>query len=496
MDELERQRQFEDQFVSQLRGRATALARGQLPADRVDVEPVSDGVDGARATLTRLERFDRELLYRLPGAKAVQLRFTRRALGGLLRNTVARVRAQVLAPLEDLVAQRPPQPVSRDQVLDALARYELMPRAQRPTGAVFASATGFSPAARDLVRTHGPPTLILLGRRQDGGWDVDMPDALARTPWARLFELESADEQAQRLLRHVEQSADLMDSRGLSLDELAQQLGLDRARVEALVRRAAREDARLMTIVIDGQTRLCRSPLSEEGNRMSIMSRIRKWLRMKPTPAERVRMLTEQRVRLEAQRFELDSKAAALEAQEVETVKAGAAATTTVEKKQLAGKLIRLRRELGRHKTQAEMLTRQIDILGTHVHHLTLKERGRRMELPSAEELTREAAQAEKIVAELGANAELARGIEVTGQGLASSDEEDAILAEFEAAGAAARSAAGAAPQEAPTAADAPSAGPAAPESSRRPAADSRASREPPRPPAVPQGEKARPEVG
>ncbi len=491
MDELEAQRQFEDQFVAQLRGRATVLARGALPADRVDVEPVSDGVDGARATLTRLEVFDRELLYRLPGTKAVQLRFTRRALGGLLRNTVARVRAQVLAPVEDLVAGRAAQPVSRDQVLDALARYELMPRAQRPTGAVFASATGFSPAARALVRTHGPPTVILLGRRADGGWDVDMPDALARTPWARLFELETTDELAERLLRHIEQSADLMDSRGLSMEELAQRLGVERGKVESLVRRAARNDARLMTIMIDGQTRVCRSPLSEEGNTMSIWSRIRRWLRMKPTPAERVRMLTEQRVRLEAQRFELDSKVAALEKQEVETVKSGAAATTEVEKKQLAGRLMRLRRELGRHKTQAEMLTRQIDILGTHVHHLTLKERGRRMELPSAEELTREAAQAEKIVAELGANAELARGIEVTGQALGSSDEEAAILAEFEAAGAAAKSAAEPAPS-APVVEKAP------PADALRTASgtDSRGVRDAARPPPVPQSERARPEVG
>jgi transposase len=41
---------------------------------------------------------------------------------------VARLRAQVLAPIEALVANDPAGPVGREQVLDALARYDLMPQ--------------------------------------------------------------------------------------------------------------------------------------------------------------------------------------------------------------------------------------------------------------------------------------------------------------------------------------------------------------------------------
>jgi hypothetical protein len=279
--------------------------------------------------------------------------------------------------------------------------------------------------------------VILMGGRADGGWDVTMPESVERSPWSKLFELESQDDLLNRMMHHLDQS-ELVDSRGISVAELSAKLGVDKARTEALVRRACRARSRLMTVVHEGQVHVCRTPLAEEGNAMSMWSRIRRLLRLKPTVAERVRTLTAQRVKLEQQRHEIDRRVDALEAEEVHCVKQGAAATTAVEKKQLAAKMIRLRRDLGRQKAQAGMLTKQIDILGTHVHHMTLTERGKRMELPKAEELTQEAAQAEQMMAELTVNAELATGIELRGESAGTSDEEAAIMAEFEAAASAA----------------------------------------------------------
>ncbi len=128
-----------------------------------------DGIDTVRATLTRLERFDRALIEQLPGTRAVQMRFQQRIFGPFY-STVARLRAQTLAPLEALVANEPAGPVGREQVLDALARYELLPRRERPKLAAFASATGFTPEAKALVHSGNTPTLVLLGGRPDGGW--------------------------------------------------------------------------------------------------------------------------------------------------------------------------------------------------------------------------------------------------------------------------------------------------------------------------------------
>ena len=432
MDERSRHRQFEDQFHRQLRARAQALLHRGLPADRVVVESMPDGVDTVRSTLTRLERFDRDLLEQLPGTRAVQMRFQRRVLGGLFARTIARVRAQVLSPLEALIADEPPGPVGREQVLDALARYELLPQRARPTAVVFASATGFTPEAQSLVNVPGPPTVMLLGGREDGGWDVAMPDKLRRSPWAGLLEFESQDDRLKRLLYHLDQSAMKLDSQGIPLPELAERLGLSLEQTEALVRRACRTDSRLLTVVHDSRIHICRSPLGEESNRMNIWSWIRKVLRLKPTVAERVRAMTAQRVAIEQQRHEIDEKTGVLEAEEREAIQQGAAAKSAAERKQVAGRLMRVRRNLRRLRSQATVFTQQIDILGTHIHNLTLAEQGRRMELPKAEDLTREAAEAEGVVSELAANAELAAGIEVGAQTPAMADEEAAILAEFE----------------------------------------------------------------
>ncbi|MCK4341129.1 MAG: hypothetical protein KAY37_05325 [Phycisphaerae bacterium] len=478
MDERSRQRQFEDQFLRQLRTRAQALLRRAIPADQFTLETLPDGVDSVRATLTRLERFDRGLLEKLPGTQAIQLRFKRRVFGPL-RKTVVRLRAQVLAPIEELVAEEAPGPIGREQVQLALDRYTLLPEGKRPTAAVFASATGFTPEARALVHAGGQPTVILMGGREDGGWDVEMPQALRRTPWAQLFDLESQDERLKRLLYHLDKNAGQLEARGVSVAELAEQLGLPREQVEGLVRQACRNDSQLMTVVHEGTVHVCRSPLAEEGHTMSLWSRIRKLLRLKPTPAERVRILTAQRVRLEQQRHELDGRVNALETEEREAVERGAAAKTDVERKQLAGKLVRARRELRRVRAQANVFTQQIDIIGTHIHHQTLAEQGKRVELPKAEDLTREAAEAEQIMAELSANADLAANIEVGAESPLMAEEEAAIFAEFkEAAGQQA-------PEQASTAPEAEKTEPA-----------SAAPDETPVPPEAEKDKTARPELG
>jgi len=432
MDERTRQRQFEDSFLNQLRNRATTLTRGALPADRVTIEAMPEGIDATRDALSRLEIYDRDLLETLPGTRTLELRFDRRALGGLFRRNVARLRVQTLADVEALLANEPTLPLGREAVLDALARYELLPRQHRPSAVVFASATGFTPEAKALVHRGGTPTLILVGGREDGGWDVEVPAGVARGPWRRLFELETQDERLRRLLYHLDQQADLLDSRGVPVATLAERLGLPAEETEALVRRACRARPHLMTVVHNNTVHVCRTPLIEEGNAMSIWSRIRRLLRLKPSVAERVRVMTAQRVRLEQVRHDVDQRLSSLEAEERDALQRGAAAASDAEKKQIAGRLMRVRRDIRRQRAQANVYTQQIDILGTHIHHLTLAEQGRRLELPKAEELTQQAAEAEQIMSELAANADLAHSIEVGAESPGMAEEEAAIFAEFD----------------------------------------------------------------
>ncbi|TWT45726.1 hypothetical protein RAS1_21550 [Phycisphaerae bacterium RAS1] len=432
MDERSRHRDFESRFLQQLRTRAQLLTRGVLPADRVEIEGSPDGVEAVRASLRRLDVLDRNLADDLPGALALQLRFSRRVLGGLMRFSVSRLRGRIIAPVDAMLNGKGAGPVGREEVLDALARYELLPSHVRPSAVVFGSATGFNAAAKALVSSTTGIKLILIGGRDDGGWEVTLPESVEKSPWKTLFEFETQDERLRRLNKHLDERGDLLDSRGVPLAELSEKLGLPEPITEALVRKACRADSRLMTINVGGSLHVCRSPLEDEVSTMSLWSRIRRLLRLKPSVAERVRTLTEQRVKLESGRSSVDRKVDALEGEERAALEQGAAAGSDAVKKQIAGKLVRVRRELKRARTQAQMYSQQIDVIGTHIHHLTLKEQGRRMELPKAEDLTREAAEAERVISELSVNADLARSIEVSAETPMMADEEAAIMAEFE----------------------------------------------------------------
>ncbi len=436
MDELARQRQFEEQFLGQLRARTLAVVGGKFPADVVEFdESPAEGRDALRDELSRLERVDRATLYeRLPGKRTLNLRFKRKMLGGLLLRTLGNARARVLAPVEALVSQRPAEPVTAAAVQLALDRYALLGQRHRPQIVVLASASGFSAEARAMAAASGvgPPALVLMGSRADGGWDVDMPPTMRAQPWARLFEFETQGDRLRRLLAHLDESAAELDSRGVPLPALAQRLGISTDEADALVRQACRGDARLMRVSHDGTMHICRAPLAEEGGTMSLWSRMRKWLGFKPTAAERVREMTRQRVTLEQQRHEVDQRLTSLESEERSALQQGAAAASDAEKKQIAARLVRVRRDLSRTRAQANVFSQQIEILGTHIHHLTLAEQGRRLDLPKAEDLTREAAQAEQTLSELAVNADLAHSIEVGAATPMMQQEEADILAEFE----------------------------------------------------------------
>lgn len=488
MDERSRYKQFEDQFHRQLVKRAEQLLGRWLPADRVRVETTPDGAETVRAAVSRWGASAANpyaLEQSLPGAQGQQLRFERRVLGPL-RREVVRLRAQVLMPLQAMILGGAAGPIDAEYVRDALARFRSMPRPQRPTAVVFASPTGFTPEARALVNAAGDCSLILMGGRADGGWDVDVPEVLKKSPWRPLFELESLDERVGRLVYHLQKHAVELESRGLALPELAEQLGLPGEQVVALVREACRRDGRLMTVVHEGVLHVCRSPLADEVREMNWWSWIRRNVfRLPPSPAERVRELTAQRVQLEAERHQLDQRLTGLGEQARELEQRGVDAKNDAERRAIAGQLMRTEREMRRVQAQANMLTQQIDVIGTHIHHQTMAEKGKRVALPSSEELAREAAQAEAMMAELATSADLAASIEVGATSPAMAEEEQAIMERFRAA---------AAEKAAPSKAGAEPAPPAA-ERSRAPGAERLAGGPAPAEPPPGEKSKAKPEL-
>lgn len=108
-----------------------------------------------------------------------------------------------------------------------------------------------------------------------------------------------------------------------------------------------------------------------------------------------------------------------------------AEANNTVWKKQVAGKLIKCRRDLARIKTLCLVKDQQISVLNTCIHNKTLEQEGRQVKLPTAEELAQDSADAQLVIKELTQTADLAAQVEI-GPDESICNDEDAILAEFE----------------------------------------------------------------
>jgi hypothetical protein len=92
-----------------------------------------------------------------------------------------------------------------------------------------------------------------------------------------------------------------------------------------------------------------------------------------------------------------------------------------------------LRKDISRQNTTANMLNQQINILSTDIHNLTLIQQGQMASLPDTEELTQNAVKAEEMLETLKADADMVTSLETGLADVASSDEELAILQEFDA---------------------------------------------------------------
>jgi len=78
------------------------------------------------------------------------------------------------------------------------------------------------------------------------------------------------------------------------------------------------------------------------------------------------------------------------------------------------------------------MLNQQINIISTDVHNLTLIQQGEMAQLPDTEELTENAVKAEELLETLAANSEMVESLETGMADAVTSEEELAILKEFE----------------------------------------------------------------
>ena len=394
-----------------------------------------DEASRLRSLMTQRGLFDRELLNELPHNRRVAMHgYERRWWGGKRRTglAVATVLAPLEAYLEDGESTEPP-PVGLDQLVDHVRSLVVDDKVPHVIG--VCSPSGFTPEALRSGLDLPGVTLVLIEPREDGGWRTHGVSPNAKPNLCRLFDPEAAAQKLKRVREEIERhSADLLGG-GLSVPAIAARLELPKETVAEAFRQAAVADPELKISRQGGEAVLFRgAPLAtREDASMSVADHLRKLFGGEGDEPRKINALTEKRVALTQRRDRIYDDIAKIEQKETGLVEEGRSTKSPVVRRRVAAQVAQIRKELERHNTSATMLNQQINIVATHIHNLTLTQQGQMAKLPEAEELTDVAVQAEEMLESLKADADLADSLETGMAESQMSDEEMAILKEFEA---------------------------------------------------------------
>ncbi len=426
-----------------------------------------------RALLASHHRHDRALLKQLPHNRRVALHgFERRWWFGKRRTGVAV--ASVLAPLEHFAAgtQGRMPPVDLGELVDHVRKLVTDPKLPHVIG--VCSPSGFTEEARSSQLELPNVTLVLIEPGQSGGWRVTGVNDDISEQVLSMFDPEAVSQKLDRVRREIrERGADMLVG-GLNAGVMAARLDLPEDVVARAFEQEAMADPELKVTRKSGEALLFRgAPAStQERSSMSMIDRIRALFDREGDEAEKINLLAERRAGLAQRRERIYEDIGKLEDKEAKLLEQGRQTPSAIARRRLAGQLAQLRKDIARQNTTANMLNSQINIISTDIHNLTLIQQGQMAKLPDTEELTQNAVQAEEMLESLKADADLVSSLE-TGLGeVMTSDEELAILSEFETPDRAeAPSRTSAAPKEVPQVEETEDA-PAQREKSRRPTAD------------------------
>lgn len=146
----------------------------------------------------------------------------------------------------------------------------------------------------------------------------------------------------------------------------------------------------------------------------------------------RIEQLVERRAKLQARRELLYSEIQRLERRENELLEQGRESESNAQKRRLAAQLAGVRKDLERRNTSAGVITRNVDVLSTHIHNLELIAANADAYRPTPEELNDAAGKVDELLSSLKEDADLAAGIEADRSTDLLSTEEEGILREFE----------------------------------------------------------------
>ena len=393
-----------------------------------------DEVETLRAALARHRRSEpRKLLKQMPHNRRVVLHgYERRWWFGRRRTELAT--ASVLAPLEHLAdadAGAPP-PVDLADLRDHVRRIGGEGKVPHVIG--VCSPTGFTDKARRSRLEIPNVTVVLIEPESNGGWRVTGNSANVPEYLLRVFDPEAANQKIDRVREEIGRHRAEMLTGGLSVDAVARRLELPEAIVTEAFSREAAADPELRMSRKSGETLLFRgaSAVKQERGGMELFDKIKQLFSGEADEAQKINALAERRALLAQRRDRIYEDIGGLEKKETDLLEEGKRTSSQIARRRLAAQLAQLRKDISRQNTTAGMLNKQINILSTDIHNLTLIQQGQAAELPTTEALTENAVKAEELLETLAADADMVSGLETGLSEAVTNDEELAILREFE----------------------------------------------------------------
>lgn len=409
-------------------------AQGRLIPGKWFKREDRDCADRVKAEMVDRRIYDRSLFATLPHSRGFVVKgFERRwIIGKRLRSVTV---ASVLAPAGPLLqGGQPAPPVTLAELMSHVR--SLVENDKTPHLIGVCSPSGFEEDAWNAPIDLPNVRLVLVAPREPEGWRIGGPGSDVEERLRRLFDPEDLGHKIGRVRREIEAcSADLLTG-GLTVRSMASQLELPERVIEEAFAQAVKADPELRVSREAGEIMLYRgaSALSDrEDGSMSFADRIRSLFSREGEEARKVNELSERRARLSLKLDKMYEEIGKLEKKEGQLLDEGKAAASKVTKRRLAGQIAQMRKNISRCNTSAAILGKQINVISTHIHNLELAQAGSVAELPTSEELTEAAVNAEEILEQLGASDALVSSLEVGMAESTMSEDEADILKELEA---------------------------------------------------------------
>ncbi|MCG3180828.1 MAG: hypothetical protein BIFFINMI_03191 [Phycisphaerae bacterium] len=431
------------------------------------IEEHAGGVFGGHvATVTRTDQsprfkerlanagvFDHDLLMRAPANPMLRCDMSLRVLGVAGRRR-GRLAAVVALDGQELIrqsrAQRDgddPGPWARlsgEGLAEALRSFRDPPR--RAFVGVC-SPSGFSDEAIERAHLLAAPLvergggMVLVSPRPGGGWRLHLLEH-DRQPWHFLFDPEPEDDKIRRIHAAVADARLDVTAGGLVDVELARELDVEVGLVRAAFATEAGRNPLLQVQRVEANFVLVGLPalaFSVPARSHSMFDRLRSLFGLQGSEQRKIETLASRQADLTARRKLLYDHVDGLIAQEAELKQRGVAADSDASRRRIAGELAQVRRRIEQGNTLLGLFNRQIDVLSTHIHNLTLVSQGRKIDLPDVEAMTADAVRAEELLERVKADADSVESLSESASVPMASRMEDAIMAELKGEAAAAQ---------------------------------------------------------